>query len=455
MRLVRSCDGTFLSKAECSCEVTGAPQQLVDFGVLRGMRIDAQSNRQLEVGIQLTTNTDREGIVQMVDARGPSTGKVTSLIGCDRDENPRGCNGNQLFFTFSEGSPSNDMQCTYRTDWQAGPDAHVVAMGCNVGGKAPACYDEGEMLYTLWACLDPSHCPFHLQDHDRRALSAAAPAVGGLRGMLNADAAAAVAAVEVGAADPCSQYSTCTGCMENSVCSWCIGSLYNDETGGVHNGATCFSEDDTHQCSGTTLTTTCAVHKCPWFEYYLQAPEDQGDCSALTCTATTGDDPDFVRTNTPAQAYSTNTACMNNCVDPTVGCTAPGDDENAGDDQVCSLTKACNASSTCADCSDMILPTKFKGVEMDYTYTPGTWSLTFDDAFTTSNLTDPNGASYISAIKTWLFDGSEYSGTWAVGKEGTIHAVRMYLASSGALGQNMYLALSPDSNPIKWTQGMT
>ena len=31
----------------------------------------------------------------------------------------------------------------------------------------------------------------------------------------------------------------------------------------------------------------------------------------------------------------------------------------------------------------------------------------------------------------------------------------MYLSTSGALGQNMYLAISPDSQPISWTQGVT
>jgi hypothetical protein len=57
--------------------------------------------------------------------------------------------------------------------------------------------------------------------------------------------------------------------------------------------------------------------------FSLRCCQSQGDCSDLKCSATTGDDPDFVRTNTPAQAYSTNEACMNNCVDPTVGCV-PG-----------------------------------------------------------------------------------------------------------------------------------
>ena len=71
-------------------------------------------------------------------------------------------------------------------------------------------------------------------------------------------------------------------------------------------------------------------------------------------------------------------------------------------------------------------------MELDYSYSPGTWDLHFDPAFTHANLTAADGTSTVAAIKTWLFDATanEYTGTWAIGKDGAIHAVRMSIATA-------------------------
>ena len=412
-----SCDGTFKSAAECDCAVTGAPDNLMGLGILRGLRIDATSGRQLETEIALQRQNETVGSVTLINANGRTTGTITSIVrcrgasfsfvpagpnaegvvqnesrttepsrplhvaggpsfsfipaqvGCDRTENnPQACSGDQIFMSFNNDNQP-DLQCTYRLDWQSGPDARYVAMGCNTNGLAPACFDGGDQLFSLWACLDASTCPFKLaktaletaaavseaetaEDQTRRALLAApwssaeylkkatSEADRDVRSSLRRVTLSEPAPAEEGAslADECSGLASCDACMAVEVCGWCIGSLFNDDTGEVDTGAHCFPLDEVHECAGTTLTDTCTVYKCPWYNYFDQAAADQGDCSALACSETQGDDPDFSRTDTPAQAYSTADACAGNCVDPTTGC----------EEDTCVRTYTCNASSTCS-----------------------------------------------------------------------------------------------------------
>ena len=217
-----------------------------------------------------------------------------------------------------------------------------------------------------------------------------------------------------------------------------------DDAGLVNAGANCFSMDNSHTCQGTTLTQTCTVYKCPWYSYYLQSDADQGDCSGLTCTETTGDDADFVRDNTPAMSYSNLEACQGNCVDPTIGCQ----------EDTCERTYTCNASSTCSDCNDFNLPLHLKGIELDATYESGIHTFEFDDAFTTATMTTPAGVVTTATISSWNFEESidAYAGTWLI--NGTPRYAQMQAATSGALAQNAYLAISPDANPIQWGQGI-
>ena len=132
-------------------------------------------------------------------------------------------------------------------------------------------------------------------------------------------------------------------------------------------------------CEGTTLTKSCVAYKCPWYEYYLQDEATVGDCSKLTCSETTGDDPDFSRNNTPAMAYSTMDGCQGNCVDPTVGCS----------DDSCARTYSCNVSSTCGECLDLDFPRSMRGVELDASYTNGIVALEFAEVRSPSNIVCP------------------------------------------------------------------
>jgi hypothetical protein len=250
--------------------------------------------------------------------------------------------------------------------------------------------------------------------------------------------------------DLCSGVDTCADCVAENGCGWCIGNLFDSDDGSRTGGVNCFpTTDSAYQCQGTTLTTDCGVYKCPWYEFYNQDPADQGDCSSLTCTETTGDDPDFVRTDTPAMAYSSQDSCAQNCVDPTTGCS---------DDDTCSRTYTCNASSTCTECVDTDLPTHFKGIQMNIGYKSGIWTLDIDEGYTLATWTSPSGDVTTASITDWVYDGSEYTGNWVTttGKGSQIvHATRMYFSTGGALGINSYLAISPNSNPIEWNQGIT
>jgi hypothetical protein len=182
----------------------------------------------------------------------------------------------------------------------------------------------------------------------------------------------------------------------------------------------------------------------------LQDPSTVGDCSALTCSATTGDDPDFTRSDTPATAYATADACATNCVDPTVGCL----------NGTCAKTGTCDASSNCGNCTDYHLPTNLVGVEISANYQAGVWSFVMDANYTQANWTSPgkDGTTTTAVIQQWVYDGStdEYTGEFVVtATDGSsvVHAARMQFGN-GALGTNVYLALSYDSTPIAWGQGM-
>ena len=186
------------------------------------------------------------------------------------------------------------------------------------------------------------------------------------------------------------------------------------------------------------------------YEYFLQDPSTVGDCSALTCSSTTGDDPDFTRSNTPATAYATADACASNCVDPTVGCL----------NGTCAKTGTCDASSNCGNCADYHLPTVMAGVEIDAAYQTGVWLFQANANYTQMQWTSPgaDGTTTTAAVQQWVYDGSgdEYTGEFVVtNKDGTsvVHAARMQFGS-GALGTNVYLALSYDSTPIAWGQGV-
>lgn len=140
------CDGTFKGAAQCDCSSDGAPANLVSLGVMRGFRIDNGATD--EVQLQISNG----GAAEFINDAGRSNGTVTSIVGCRRSDK---CSGDEVFFNFDANSASGSLSCTYRVDWQAGSDAHTIAMGCNTGGvEAPECYDDGAQLYVFYACLD-------------------------------------------------------------------------------------------------------------------------------------------------------------------------------------------------------------------------------------------------------------------------------------------------------------
>ena len=113
---------------------------------MRGFRVDNATD---EVQLQISSG----GVAEFINGAGRSNGTVTSIVGCPRSDK---CSGDEVFFNFDASSASGSLSCTYRVDWQAGSDAHTVAMGCNSGGgEAPECFDGGAQLYVLYACLDP------------------------------------------------------------------------------------------------------------------------------------------------------------------------------------------------------------------------------------------------------------------------------------------------------------
>lgn len=441
-----SCDGVFKSSNECDCETSDAPTDLVQHGVWRGFRIDSQTQVSNEVNFQMSVGDDDSGAVTWVDEDGSRTGSVVSVQGCDRTMS---CTGDQFFLNFGKANSKYDYSCTYRIDWQSGQDAHTIAMGCNNNGTAPDCYDGGDMLFVFWACMDAGNCPFSLSDigSDSSKYQSPFPIQEVNTQMMIKEEEPKE---EEESTDSCGS-STCGDCVgESDACGWCIGTLFDASDNSVSSGASCFATtDSSFQCQGTTLTDTCTVYKCPWYEYYLQDPSTQGDCSGLTCSETTGDDPDFVRTNTPAMAYSTEESCAQNCVDPTTGCN---------DDDSCSRTYTCNASSTCNECSDNSdIPTHFMGIQMSVGEVAGIWTLDFNSDFDLATWTSPSGAITTATISDWLFDGNEYTSNWIttspLGVQ-TVHATRMYISTGGALAQNSYLAISPDTNEIAWGQSM-
>lgn len=139
------CDGTFKGSAQCDCSTDGAPASLVSLGVMRGFRVDNATD---EVQLQISSG----GVAEFINGAGRSNGTVTSVVGCPRSDK---CSGDEVFFNFDASSASGSLSCTYRVDWQAGSNAHTVAMGCNSGGgEAPECFDDGAQLYVFYACLD-------------------------------------------------------------------------------------------------------------------------------------------------------------------------------------------------------------------------------------------------------------------------------------------------------------
>jgi hypothetical protein len=465
-----SCDGVFKSVDECDCQTSGAPNSLVNFGILRGFRIDSATQVNDEVNMQLFTGNDTVGSVVWVDKQhGVREGSVVAIQGCGRSTT---CTGDQIFIDFDPSTPATDLQCTFRVDWQSGPDAHTVAMGCNTEGLAPDCYDDAESLFVMWACIDRTNCPFILDsvsdDDDNKPIND--DVIGGRDDDDDDDddddtlksnkkkkindspfpEIEKISSLSKDKDDLCTGVTTCAECVTENGCGWCIGNMFDSADGSRTAGVNCFpTTDEDYQCQGTTLTTECTVYKCPWYEYYNQDPSTQGDCSDLTCSETTGDDPDFVRTDTAAMAYSTMDSCNNNCVDPTTSCS---------EDDTCSRTYTCNASASCADCVDTSLPTHFKAIQMNSNYYSGVYTLDIDEAYTLATWTTPSGSVTTANITTWAFDGTEYNGNWvttsSTGAE-VVHAARMFISTGGALGINSYLAISPNSSPMEWNQGIS
>mmetsp|Transcript_50861 Transcript_50861/g.65125 ORF Transcript_50861/g.65125 Transcript_50861/m.65125 type:complete len:542 (-) Transcript_50861:131-1756(-) len=442
-----SCDGVFKSAEECDCQTSGAPDSLVNFGPMRGLRMDSSKAINQEVNVQLFTGNSTIGSITWVDStNGSREGTVASIQGCGRSTT---CTGDQVFIDFDPSTPATDLQCTYRVDWQAGPDAHTVAMGCNTAGNAPDCFDSGEMLFVFWACIDVNSCPFNLNsiadDDDDGDDDGAKKEVSPFPLVLDKPSKINIEGEE----DLCSGVTTCDECVSENGCGWCIGNLFDESDNSRSNGVNCFSTTSAdNQCQGTTLTTDCTVYKCPWYEYYNQDPSTEGDCSDLTCSETTGDDPDFVRTDTPAMAYSTQDSCNNNCVDPTASCA---------EDDTCTRTYTCNASATCAGCVDTNLPTHFKGIQMNTGYASGIWTLDMDDDYTTATWTSPSGDITTATISDWVYDGYQYTGDWVTTSPtgvDVVHSTKMYTSSGGALGVYSYLAISPNSNEMNWNQGI-
>jgi hypothetical protein len=153
--------------------------------------------------------------------------------------------------------------------------------------SAPDCFDEGSELYVLYACTDPSMCPFVLNDAPPAAAAGAAAtqkaAANGAAVTLAATEAAAAATAATGAsagavavaaaADPCSGLTTCGACSSSSPadqCAWCVGIVYSGDAVADASGAACFStasggsDEALGVCQGTTLTGDCTVYKCPW-----------------------------------------------------------------------------------------------------------------------------------------------------------------------------------------------
>ena len=127
--------------------------------------------------------------------------------------------GDQLFISFDDEAV-DDLQCTYRLSWQDGPDAHTVALGCSTSGAAPFCYDQGEELYVLFACLDQSSCPFSVFGAEAAEARAAAAAEAAA-----AARAKAAAEAESTADDDCSSFSSCDSCSASGACGWCVGQV--------------------------------------------------------------------------------------------------------------------------------------------------------------------------------------------------------------------------------------
>jgi len=97
-------------------------------------------------------------------------------------------------------------------------------------------------------------------------------------------------------------------------------------------------------------------------------------------------------------------------------------------------------------------------VEIDADYAAGVWSFAMDTTYTTVTWTSPDGTETIADITNWLYDGSEYTGQFVESGPNnakTVHAVRMFVATGGALGRNAYLAISPDTTAMAWNQGVT
>jgi len=189
------------------------------------------------------------------------------------------------------------------------------------------------------------------------------------------------------------------------------------------------------------------VFKCPWFEYYASSP---ANCSALAgaCGApTTADDPDFKR-DYPASAYLSSDKCHESCVDPTVGCTG----------STCAKTHKCDPTSSCAKCETVDLPEVMQGLMISNNYTAGLWTFRFalsadKHVYTAVNVTSPAGDVTAYTVR-------EYTGTTAIFAAGTVeHGVRLDgLATNGALGKNVYLALGatatiPDFGEVMYTAG--
>ena len=165
----------------------------------------------------------------------------------------------------------------------------------------------------------------------------------------------------------------------------------------------------------------------------------------MSCLAETdGDDPDFVRSDTPAAAFSSAGACQTNCVDPTTACV----------DGACAKSYTCNASSSCDACSEQRpgeFPLHLAGLELSAGYAPGGHVFEFADDLSAVTVTPPAGASsatpWSATLSNWLYDASAsaFSGTWTLTETGTVLGARMAVYD-GALGRNVRAHL-PSSFP--------
>ena len=115
------------------------------------------------------------------------------------------------------------------------------------------------MIYFACTFLQLDHCPFVMGSTSESAVRRLDTVVA------TPETAAQVPtkpADEV--TDECSGASTCEDCTTNPACGWCVGNLFDTNTGIGRGGAKCFMLSPDYSCQGATLTDSCDVYKCPW-----------------------------------------------------------------------------------------------------------------------------------------------------------------------------------------------